>query len=610
MRASFGRILVTLAVGTAVAGSGWAQAQPPATYTLGGVSCAAAPANFGFYCFDGGGFIDYRAAVQTAANFGAGGVVPTAVTTVAVSAFTAADLAGIDGLVIPWWSTADAGANAGAVRDFFLAGGDLFILADNPGNDAVNAVLDVPTLYPSVAAGPTTGTAPLYAGPFGTVVTATQFLTSGRLDPAAVTFRRGHIAGTNAAGEPMAAVWDRNEYAPGAGRLVIVTDVDMLVGFGRARYEPPATRNDNGRFGLNATSFLVTGGTIDPITYDLIGVPSCAITPRGFDAYCGVDTVLGPLAQAVRDPATFGPAGPVQRRVAFTELDTLTPDLLAHLTAVVMPWVHDADAAPYAATLRDYFLAGGNLWLLQDDFLHDPIGHLLGVPTASAFNSPPRPTNGTAPVYDGPFGIASDVLQWITVGNLDANDVAARGGTIVGTATDGSGDTVAAAWDRGDYAPGAGRMVIATDVDAVFLPNSPPANRTWALNTIAFLVTGGRYDGVAPTLTCAASPDTLWPPSGLVVPVTVSGSAIDQGSGLDPATVSYSVSDEYGLVQPAGPIGLDAGGTFSVEVPLVTRRFGFDLDGRTYTITVTARDIAGNTASCTATATVRHDQRR
>lgn len=604
------RLVLVAAMAATAFGARGARAQTPATYTLGGVSCAAAPSNGPFYCFDGSGFVGYRAALATPANFGPSGTVATQVTTVAVSAFSAADLADIDGLVIPWWSAGDAAPHVNAVRDYFLAGGDLFILADNPGNDPVNAALGVATQFQTVVAGATTGNTPLHAGPFGVATTVTQYFAAGHLDPATVVLRGGHVVGTNVVGQVAAAVWDRNQYAPGAGRLVIATDVDMLVDFVDAVYEPLAARNDNGRFGLNATAFLIAGGTIDAFTYDIIGVPDCAISPGGGTFYCGTFGVLFPLRQAAANPANFGPAGTVSRRVAFTEFDALPPALYARLRAVIIPWIFDPDAASYADALRTYYLGGGNLWLLQDDVQHDPIGALLGVPTPTFTGGEPRLTNGIAPVYDGPFGPATDVQQLFAYGALDAGDVAAHGGTIVGNAN-GSGENVVAAWQQGQYAPGAGRMVIATDVDATFLPANPPSNTTWALNILAFLTTGGQFDTAAPTLTaCSASPDTLWAPSGKPVPVTVSGTASDEGSGINPASLAFSVVDEYGTVQPSGEASLGTTGTFSATVPLVAKRSGKDRDGRKYTVTVTVQDFAGNAAACSVDVIVPHDQRR
>jgi hypothetical protein len=118
-----------------------------------------------------------------------------------------------------------------------------------------------------------------------------------------------------------------------------------------------------------------------------------------------------------------------------------------------------------------------------------------------------------------------------------------------------------------------------------------------------------KIDATAPVAAAAADPSSLWPPNGKSVPVTVSGSLTDATSGLDPATASYTVADEYGAIQPSGTVIVAADGTFSFQVPLEARRRGDDLDGRTYTITVRAADVAGNATSTQVVVTVPHDQR-
>src|SRR3546814_4471096 len=92
-------------------------------------------------------------------------LVPTSVSTVSLTSVSAAALSCVDGLVIPWWADADAASHVDDVRSFFLGGGDLFVLSDDPGHDAVSASLGLPTIGASVAATPkpTTGSAPLSA---------------------------------------------------------------------------------------------------------------------------------------------------------------------------------------------------------------------------------------------------------------------------------------------------------------------------------------------------------------------------------------------------------------------------------------------------------------
>jgi hypothetical protein len=122
-------------------------------------------------------------------------------------------------------------------------------------------------------------------------------------------------------------------------------------------------------------------------------------------------------------------------------------------------------------------------------------------------------------------------------------------------------------------------------------------------------------DTTAPTVTATASKSVLWPPNGRLVPVTVSGTIIDNagGSGVDLNTVGYTVVDEYGLYQPAAAVTsvtLAANGTYSFTVNLPASRLDSDMNGRTFTICVSAKDNAGNPASKAVVVTVPHDMAR
>jgi hypothetical protein len=107
-----------------------------------------------------------------------------------------------------------------------------------------------------------------------------------------------------------------------------------------------------------------------------------------------------------------------------------------------------------------------------------------------------------------------------------------------------------------------------------------------------------------PVLTASASPNRLWPPNKAMTPVTVSGKV----TTVSPATVRFSVWDEYGAVQPSGTVTLNADGTYSFTVLLQAWRAGTDSDGRHYIVTVTATDASGNVGSATATVVVSHNQ--
>jgi hypothetical protein len=107
-----------------------------------------------------------------------------------------------------------------------------------------------------------------------------------------------------------------------------------------------------------------------------------------------------------------------------------------------------------------------------------------------------------------------------------------------------------------------------------------------------------------PVVTISASPNSLWPPNGKMVPVTICGTV----TAALPVTVKYSVVDEYGSAQPSGSVTLNAKGAYSFTIKLEASRLGTDMDGRHYTVTVTATDSSGNVGSATATVVVPHNQ--
>jgi len=115
-------------------------------------------------------------------------------------------------------------------------------------------------------------------------------------------------------------------------------------------------------------------------------------------------------------------------------------------------------------------------------------------------------------------------------------------------------------------------------------------------------------DTTPPMITLSATPKILWPPNGKMVLVTVSGTITDTGSGVNSNSAAYSVQDEYGKLQPTGAIPLSVGGNYSFNILLQASRRGADVDGRRYTVTVRAKDNAGNRGSKTTAVTVPHGQ--
>jgi type 1 fimbria pilin len=91
-----------------------------------------------------------------------------------------------------------------------------------------------------------------------------------------------------------------------------------------------------------------------------------------------------------------------------------------------------------------------------------------------------------------------------------------------------------------------------------------------------------------------------------MMPVTVSGTITDTGCSIKSA--SFTVTDEYGKIQPKGTVTPSVSGAYSFGILLQASRLGSDKDGRRYSITVVGSDNAGNSGSKTTVVTVSHDQ--
>jgi len=118
---------------------------------------------------------------------------------------------------------------------------------------------------------------------------------------------------------------------------------------------------------------------------------------------------------------------------------------------------------------------------------------------------------------------------------------------------------------------------------------------------------GFTIDTIAPVIVLnQPNPSVLWPPNGMMMNVTVSGTAKDNSSGL--ASVFYTVSDEYGQFGSSGSVSPQNDGTFSFVSSLKAERHSKDIDGRIYTITVNAVDRAGNFTSSSIQVIVPHNR--
>lgn len=108
-----------------------------------------------------------------------------------------------------------------------------------------------------------------------------------------------------------------------------------------------------------------------------------------------------------------------------------------------------------------------------------------------------------------------------------------------------------------------------------------------------------KIDKTPPVLNLSTDTNTLWPPNHKMTDVTIGGNAADATSGI--ASVAFTVTDEYGTVQPSIS-------NFNTAIQLEAWREGTDKDGRHYTITAVAADAAGNKTTTSSTVLVPHDQ--
>jgi hypothetical protein len=124
-------------------------------------------------------------------------------------------------------------------------------------------------------------------------------------------------------------------------------------------------------------------------------------------------------------------------------------------------------------------------------------------------------------------------------------------------------------------------------------------------NSASMTVGDINIDLTAPVISCTATPGTLWPPNGEMIPVNVSISLTDSLSGSAGFKLVSITTNEPGDDKVEGFVL----GSPSTTGKLRARRLGSGT-GRVYTLTYEGADRAGNVAMCTTAVTVPHDQRK
>jgi hypothetical protein len=113
-------------------------------------------------------------------------------------------------------------------------------------------------------------------------------------------------------------------------------------------------------------------------------------------------------------------------------------------------------------------------------------------------------------------------------------------------------------------------------------------------------------DVTPPSLSLRATPDTLWPPNGKAIPITIAVSATDDYDALPQIRLQSIVANEP---TASGDISNAAIGTDDRQFSLAAVRAGASTSGRTYTVTYSAVDASGNTATAAIDVVVPHDQK-
>ena len=234
---------------------------------IGGPAGTLAPSS-GAWSWDGPNLAAYEAAITNPANFGPSGTVPISISTTTLNTVDSASLAGLNVFVAPWWFNVDSAPYNAAVENYFLSGGNLILLDDDPFTDGIAADLGFST---SASDGSVSnGGSPLFDGPFGTASNVTQSADVGQIDTTNLAAHGAFICATNASGQATAVCDPAGAYAAGSGALLILGDVDMWsTAYGTVSYSP---LNDNGIFALNGTAWIAGQSTApEPATFALIG---------------------------------------------------------------------------------------------------------------------------------------------------------------------------------------------------------------------------------------------------------------------------------------------------------------------------------------------------
>jgi hypothetical protein len=246
--------------------------------------------------------------------------------------------------------------------------------------------------------------------------------------------------------------------------------------------------------------------------------------------------------------------------------------------------------------------------------MEDPVTHVRRVINSPSDN-PPRPeasnlavySDGVAPTTSAVVSPAANANGWnrtdVTV-SLDATDLAS-----------GISDTPSGWVDQLQYSLAGAQT---SDPQIVLGHTASFGIPTPGVTTVTYFATDAagneeaantltvRLDGSAPVINGLPSKGcSLWPPNHKLQQVAVV-SAADGLSGVASLQVTGTSSEPSNPSDPDVVVTPDGSGGYVVK--LRAERLGSG-PGRVYTLTATAKDLADNVRTATATCAVPHDQR-
>ncbi len=228
-----------------------------AAYVIAGNNLSAGSTSSG-WAWDGNQHVEFRQALENTSNFGPGGTVTQAISTLDLGTnINTTSLQGVDLFISSWWHESSSAMYQASLLHFFFNGGDLMLFQDSSDRDGLGAALGFATTNTNISQQTAFNTI-IANGPFGPAAPISTAGHSGKLDGFDVMLAGGTICGVGRNGDITMACWDDGVLAPGSGSLTIATDIDLISGlFGGANFNP---LNDKGRIALNIVDFH-----IDPV---------------------------------------------------------------------------------------------------------------------------------------------------------------------------------------------------------------------------------------------------------------------------------------------------------------------------------------------------------